>query len=69
MWSSAALVCPFSVVLLQVAWGGDPEHSGSSGRGVLVCSVPGSVTVSWLCSGSLRGPAQLTVISYNLFAF
>lgn len=31
--------------------------------------VPGSVSVSWLCSGSLRGSAQLPVISYNLFAF
>lgn len=31
--------------------------------------VPGSVSVSWLCSGSLGGSAQMTVISYNLFAF
>lgn len=36
MWSSAAPVCPFSVVLLQVTWSGDPEHSGSSSSGVEV---------------------------------
>lgn len=66
MCSSATPVDPFSVALLQVARGGDPEHSGSSGSGVAVCKFPGSVSMSWLCSGSLRGSAQLTVVSYSL---
>lgn len=36
MWSSAAPVCPFSVILLQVTWSGDSERSGSSSSGVQV---------------------------------
>lgn len=45
MCSSAAPVRPFSLALLQVAWGGDSEHSGS-GSGVAACKFPGSVVMS-----------------------
>lgn len=69
MWSSAGVVCPFSVILLQVTWGGDPSTVAPVAVVCQCAGVPGSVTVSWLCSGSLGGSAQLTVISYNLSAF
>lgn len=63
MWSSAAAVCPFSVVLLQVAWRGDPEHSGSCSTGVSVCRC------SWQCQCVLPvhwKPRRLCTAGCNL---